>query len=157
MDRGKIMLNVLFLAFSLIVIYLIYYSYSTYFSRNKMVNPENIYDLYISNFSVGGNYFSFNVNNPNNYSVEIYFSYLGLKNSYQTSSIITSGDFLQDIYLIQPDNHITLQYNFELDDQTRLTIVQWEKLGGLLYLTLYYSSIGNNSINGIINYQIEKS
>jgi len=59
--------------------------------------------------------------------------------------------------MIQPDNHITLQYNFELDDQTRLTIVQWEKLGGLLYLTLYYSSIGNNSINGIINYQIEKS
>jgi len=52
MDREKIILNVLFLAFSLIVIYLIYYSYSTYFSGNKMVNPENIYDLYISNFSV---------------------------------------------------------------------------------------------------------
>jgi hypothetical protein len=157
MDREKIILNILFLVFSIPVIYLIYYSYSTYFVGNKMVNPENIYNLYISNFSVNGNYFSFNVNNPNNYSVEIYFSYLALKNSYQTSSIITSGNFLQNIYIIQPKNHITLQYNFELDDQTRLTIIQWEKLSGILYLTLYYSSVGNNSISGIINYQVEKS
>jgi len=157
MDREKIILNMLFLTFSIPAIYLIYYSYSTYFGGNKMVNPENIYDLYISNFSINGNYFSFNVNNPNNYSVEIYFSYLALKNSYQTSSIITSGNFLQNIYIIQPDKYITLQYNFELDDQTRLTVVQWEKLGGTLYITLYYSSIGNNSVNGIINYQVEKS
>jgi ABC-type glycerol-3-phosphate transport system permease component len=156
MDREKIILNMLFLVFSIPVIYLIYYSYSTYFSENKMVNPKNIYDLYISNFTVSGNYFSFNVNNPNNYSVEIYFSYLALKNSYQTSSIIASGSFLQNIYVIQPNSYIILQYNFELDDQTRLTIIQWEKLGGILYLTLYYSSVGNNSISGIINYQIEK-
>jgi len=157
MDREKIILNLLFLAFSIPVIYLIYYSYSTYFKGNKMVNPKNIYDLYISNFTVSGNYFSFNVNNPNNYSVEIYFSLLGLRNSYQTSSIVTSGNFLQSIYIIQPNSYITLQYNFELDEQTKLTITQWEKLGGILYLTLYYSSVGNNSISGIINYQIEKS
>ncbi|WP_231433924.1 hypothetical protein [Candidatus Nanopusillus massiliensis] len=81
MDKEKIILNILFLAFSIPVIYLIYYSYSTYFSENKMVNPENIYNLYISNFTVSGDYFSFNVNNPNNNSVEIYFSYLGLRNS----------------------------------------------------------------------------
>jgi len=98
MDREKIILNMLFLAFSIPAIYLIYYSYSTYFSGNKIVNPENIYDLYISNFSISGNYFSFNVNNPNNYSVEIYFSYLGLKNSYQTSSIITLETFYR-IYI----------------------------------------------------------
>jgi len=35
MDREKIILNILFLAFSIPAIYIIYYSYSTYFVGNK--------------------------------------------------------------------------------------------------------------------------
>ncbi|BBL45231.1 hypothetical protein MJ1_0052 [Nanobdella aerobiophila] len=150
MDNEKIILNILFIIFIVPALALIYYAYSNYFKESRTVNPENPYGLYISNFIVNNSTIDISVYNPSNNSISIYFTYLALKNSYQSSSIITS--FSGYIYTINPDSSIELSYNYLDDQDTKAVILQWEKLGGYIYTTLYYSNI-NDSINGIINYE----
>ncbi|MGC9132919.1 MAG: hypothetical protein ACP5GJ_00735 [Nanopusillaceae archaeon] len=157
MDKEKILLNILFFVFVIPMIYLIYYSYTTFFKNQKAINPANPYNLYISNFTVGNNSFSFFIDNPSNYSLQLYFTYLGLKNSYQTSSVITNFNNNNTIYYLSPGGKIYISYDFSFDEDTRTVLVQWERLRGYLYISLYYTTIGNKSINGIINYEIEKS
>jgi ABC-type glycerol-3-phosphate transport system permease component len=157
MDREKILLNMIFLIFAIPVIYLIYYSYATFFKNQKSINPANPYNLYIYDFSINNNSLSFYVYNPSNYSLQLYFTYLGLKNSYQTSSIITNAQFTNSIYYLLPNEKIYISYDFSSDQNTKAVLAQWEKLGGYLYISLYYTTIGDKSVNGIINYEIEKS
>ncbi|BFI73407.1 hypothetical protein YN1_3940 [Nanoarchaeota archaeon] len=157
MDKEKIILNILFLIMVIPMIYLIYYSYTTFFKKQNTVNPSNPYNLYISDFSVNGDSFSFYVTNPSNYTLQLYFTYLGIKNSYQSSSIIVDAPFINNVYYLKPDEKVYINYDFSIDEDTRTVILQWERLGGYLYLSLYYQTIGNNSVNGIINYEIEKS
>ncbi len=155
MDKNKILINVIFFIIVFPVAILLYYSYKTFLKEKESVNPLNIYNLQVYSIVSDNNELKIYIYNPNNYSVGITFTYLGLINSYKTSSIVTSGSFIGSIYEIKPNSTIELSYNYIVDFNTKSVIEQWKKLGGSLMITLYYQDIYDKSIIGIINYEVK--
>ncbi|MGB9674775.1 MAG: hypothetical protein ACPLX8_01435 [Nanopusillaceae archaeon] len=153
----KIYINLLFLAFVLPTVYLIYYAYSSYYKSAKTINPGNPFGLYISDLLVDNSTITFFINNPSNYTLPLYFTLMALKNSYETSSIIAPSSSLSQIYYLSPNGSIKIIYNYANDESTKLVLYQWRSLGGSLYISLYYEArLGNKTIDGIINEVFKK-
>ena len=153
MERYKIFINLVFFLIVIPLVFLIVYGYKN-INKGTFVNLGNplnlsVRDVYISDTNV-----EMLLYNPNNFSVSIIINILGFRNMFGSTAVLTSGGDINIVKTIPPNSYIPLRFDVFLGDVRRV-ILQWEKGGGYLKVSIYYREI-NYNVDGIIVLNITK-
>ncbi|MEM4772389.1 MAG: hypothetical protein QW648_00050 [Nanoarchaeales archaeon] len=145
--KEKIIINLLFLIFTIPIISLIIYGYG---QVKKIIqrNPMNPLGLEMIDCILEEAKITFIISNPNNSSYSIVFTNLRIRGSYSSPAIITSGGFLNKIRELPASSDILLVYPVS-DVQVQNIIRTWKKLGGNITLSLDYEIV-HFGIGGVL-------
>jgi len=146
--------NYFFLFIVVFVIGYLFYIYSNPTDTENKFNLANPLGLQISYVSIISDTILMTIHNPNNVSVSFIVNIVGLRNDYGSTAAITHGGDIGLIITIPKNGYSSFSIPIYSIDPKNV-VLQWEKLGGNLTISLYYEDI-NGKLSGIISTKIFK-